>query len=285
MPEKMICPVCFHHCSLSEGQTGRCRARGNRNGRVVSLSYGRVTSVALDPVEKKPFNRWQSGKFILSVGTFGCNLSCAFCQNAAISQVGAETETDSLPSERLAEIAEELVPRGNIGAAFTYNEPLVGWEYVRDTARIARGAGLMNVLVTNGTAEPWVLEAVGPYIDAMNIDLKGFSERYYSRVLGGNLETVKAFISRAVQLAHTELTTLIVPGENDSEEEMRALAGWVAGLKDAEGRVVGPEIPLHVSRFFPRFRMKDRPATDPQLVYRLADTAREKLKYVYTGNC
>ena len=283
------CEVCFHHCQIPEGGRGFCGARACADGEILPENYGKITGFALDPIEKKPLRRFHPGSAVLSAGSYGCNLRCPFCQNHEISwseeAFALSGKTEVIPPEELVRCALRLRSRGNIGLAFTYNEPLVGWEYVRDTARIARGAGLMNVLVTNGTAEPWVLEAVGPYIDAMNIDLKGFSERYYSRVLGGNLETVKAFISRAVQLAHTELTTLIVPGENDSEEEMRALAGWVAGLKGAEGRVVGPEIPLHVSRFFPRFRMKDRPATDPQLVYRLADTAREKLKYVYTGNC
>ena len=173
----------------------------------------------------------------------------------------------------------ELKSRGNVGLAFTYNEPLVGWEFVRDTAALAHERGLLTVLVTNGTAELPVLEQIAPHIDAMNIDLKGFTDRYYTRVLGGSLGMVKAFIGRASQLAHVELTTLIVPGENDSEEEMRALSGWVSGLED------GKRIPLHISRFFPRFHMTDRPPTDVRQVYRLAEIARENLEYVYTGNC
>ena len=182
-------------------------------------------------------------------------------------------------------IASAYQSRGNIGIAFTYNEPLTGWEFVRDTAKLSREAGMVSVLVTNGTAELPVLEAVGPYIDAMNIDLKGFTERYYSCVLGGDLETVMRFIARAVQLTHVELTTLIVPGENDSEKEMREMTGWISTLTDASGKTIGPDIPLHVSRFFPRFRMTDRQATDTGRIYALAETARDKLKYVYTGNC
>ena len=181
----------------------------------------------------------------------------------------------------LVELALRLKPRGNIGLAFTYNEPLIGWEFVRDAAKLAHDAGLVNVLVTNGTAELPVLEELLPHIDAMNVDLKGFTERYYTQVLGGSLDMVKAFITRAVQDCHVELTTLIVPKENDTEDEMRALVSWVAGLKD-KGAV---EIPLHISRFFPRFHMTDRQATDVSCIYRLADIAREKLKYVYTGNC
>ena len=285
MQDKAICPVCFHHCALSEGKTGRCRARGNRDGKIVSLSYGRVTSVALDPVEKKPFNRWQSGKFILSVGTFGCNLSCAFCQNAAISQVGAEAETDLLPPERLAEIAGELVARGNIGAAFTYNEPLIGYEYILDTAKLVKEMGLKTVLVTNGTATLAVFEKLAPYVDAMNIDLKGFTDRYYRDVLKGNRKMVMDFIEAAVQACHVELTTLIIPGENDSAAEMEEMCTWIAGLKDKDGKVVGRSVPLHISRFFPRFKMTDRSATDVSTIYQLAETARKQLDYVYTGNC
>ena len=176
-------------------------------------------------------------------------------------------------------MAVRLKPRGNIGLAFTYNEPLVGWEYVRDAARLTHEAGLLNVLVTNGTAELGILERIAPFIDAMNIDLKGFTEHYYTHVLGGSLEMVKAFIERAVQQCHVELTTLIVPGENDSETEIRALSRWVAGLKD------GGTIPLHISRFFPRFHMQDRPATEVRQIHHLVDVARETLRYVYTGNC
>ena len=174
---------------------------------------------------------------------------------------------------------------GNIGVAFTYNEPLVGYEYVRDTAKLIHERGMVNVLVSNGTASIPVLEELMPHIDAMNIDLKGFTDRYYRDVLGGDRQMVMDFIERAVQLCHVELTMLIVPGENDTEEEMRALSAWVAGLRDRSGEMIGTQIPLHVSRFFPRFHMTDRDATPVRTVYRLAEIAGEKLKYVYTGNC
>ena len=283
------CGVCFHHCEIGEGKRGFCGARECAEGEVRPLNYGLITSLALDPIEKKPLRRFFPGSLILSAGSFGCNLRCPFCQNHEISwseeALALSERAEYVPPEELAEAARRLKPRGNIGLAFTYNEPLVGWEYVRDAARLAHAQGLRNVLVTNGTAELWVLEELSPYIDAMNIDLKGFTERYYGSILKGDLGTVKAFVARAAQLCHVELTTLIVPGENDSEEEMRALSSWVCGLTDADGKVIGPEIPLHVSRFFPRFHMTDRAATDPELVRRLAGTAREKLKYVYTGNC
>ncbi len=283
------CGVCFRHCEIAEGQKGFCGARVCQDGVVLPENYGRITGLALDPIEKKPLRRFHPGSMILSVGSYGCNLRCPFCQNHDISW-SAEAmrwaqHAETVTPEELVDAALRLKARGNIGLAFTYNEPLIGWEFVRDTTKLAHDAGLQNVLVTNGTAEQSVLEAIAPYIDAMNIDLKGFTERYYTQVLGGNLEMVRAFIARAAQLCHVELTTLIVPGENDSEDEMRALTAWVAALTGAEGQVLGSDIPLHISRFFPRFHMTDRPATDVQCVYHLAEAARENLRYVYTGNC
>ena len=282
------CGVCFRHCNIPEGRLGFCGGRTCRDGKVVAFNYGRITALALDPIEKKPLARFFPGSRILSVGSFGCNLRCPFCQNHDISwseQAKALAKTaETISPEELAALALETRRRGNIGLAFTYNEPLVGWEFVRDTAKLSHEAGLLNVLVTNGTADTAILEELGPHIDAMNIDLKGFTGGYY-RFLGGDLETVKRFIARAVQLTHVELTTLIVPGENDSPEEMRALASWVSQLRDGEGNRIGESLPLHVSRFFPRFHMTDRGPTRAKTVYALAETAREKLRYVYTGNC
>ncbi|MBQ2545357.1 MAG: AmmeMemoRadiSam system radical SAM enzyme [Clostridia bacterium] len=283
------CEVCFRHCEIPEGKRGFCGARIADGGQVRAENYGKITSLALDPIEKKPLSRFHPGSTILSVGSYGCNLRCPFCQNHEISwsaeAMRLREEAETITPEELVRCALRYRPFGSIGIAFTYNEPLIGWEFVRDTAELAHRHKLLNVLVTNGTAELPVLEALGPHIDAMNIDLKGFTERYYNDVLGGSLETVKAFIARAVQLCHVELTTLIVPGENDSEDEMRALSGWIADLKDRDGNTIGGEIPLHVSRFFPRFHMTDRAAMSPALVYRLADIAREKLRFVCPGNC
>ena len=283
------CDVCFRHCEIKEGEIGFCGARTCVEGKVIADNYGRVTSLALDPIEKKPLNRFHPGSKIVSVGSYGCNLRCPFCQNDEISWSKQAFEyrnkADCLSPEELAETAAYYRDRGNIGVAFTYNEPLIGYEYILDTAKLVHEMRMVNVLVTNGTAEIGILEKLAPYIDAMNIDLKGFTEKYYCDVLGGNLEMTKRFIERAVQFCHVELTTLIVPGENDSEEEMREISGWIAELKGADGKLTGPDVPLHISRFFPRYKMTDRPATDVALIYRLADVAREKLKYVYTGNC
>lgn len=274
---KKECRVCMHRCALEEGQTGRCRARANKDGTIVCANYGQVTALALDPVEKKPLRRFCPGTKILSVGSFGCNLNCPFCQNYDISMADAGTKRKILISpEELAGRAQELETKGNIGIAYTYNEPLVGYEYIRDTAALVRKAGLKNVVVTNGSVKAEVLMEVLPFVDAMNIDLKGFTEGYY-RMIGGDLETVKRFIRHAVRGCHVELTILIVPGQNDSAGEMGRLARWVAGIDR--------KIPLHVTRFFPSFRMEDGSPTDVQTVYRLADEASKYLDYVYTGNC
>ena len=274
---KTQCELCFHHCKLDEGQTGLCRARGCRDGRVVPLNYGKLTSLALDPIEKKPLRRFRPGSLILSMGSFGCNLRCPFCQNHEISMASeGELHTGLFSPEQLADKAVELVPQGNIGMAYTYNEPLIGYEYVRDLAALVRERGLVNVLVTNGTIEeaPW--RTLLPFIDAANIDLKGFTTAWYKK-LGGDLDTVKRSIALAAEQCHTEVTTLLVPGENDSVDEIRELARWLAS--------VDPDIPLHLSRFFPRYQMTDRPPESVELVYRLADEARAYLTYVYTGNC
>lgn len=283
------CKVCFRHCEIPEGQLGFCGARINHHGTVTADSYGRITSLALDPIEKKPLRRFHPGANILSVGSYGCNLRCPFCQNYSISwsdhALNGKERTKSVSPDSLVQTALDCRNRGNIGLAFTYNEPLIGYEFVSDTARLAHEAGLVNVLVSNGTAELSILEEIIPYIDAMNIDLKGFTDRYYQDVLKGNRQMVMDFIREAVRACHVELTTLIVPGENDTEEEIRALSSWIAGLKGLQSGKEGCSIPLHITRFFPRFHMLDRKPTDIPLVYRLADVAREQLKYVYVGNC
>ena len=279
------CHVCFRHCMIEEGGIGFCGARTVKNGEVVAMNYGKVSGLALDPIEKKPLNNFFPGSYILSVGSFGCNLRCPFCQNHDISwskeaRVYAE-DAESVSPKELVKAALDTRDRGNIGIAFTYNEPLVGYEFVRDSAKLAKEYGLKTVLVSNGTAELSVLDEIVSYIDAMNRDIKGFTDEYYDKVLGGSRKQVMEFIEKAAGRCHVELTTLIIPGENDSEEEMRELSGWVKELELANGK----NIPLHITRFFPRFKMTDRDATDVRKVYRLAEVAREKLEIVYTGNC
>ena len=283
------CGVCFRHCDIPEGGLGFCGARTCEHGVVTAANYGKVTSLALDPIEKKPLARFHSGSMILSVGSYGCNLRCPFCQNYEISwskeAFRFAEKAEYVSPEELANIAESCRSRGNMGVAFTYNEPLIGYEYIRDAARLVHERGMYNVIVTNGTADLSVLKEIAPYIDAMNIDLKGFTDSYYKDVLGGDRGMVMDFITEAVKRCHVELTTLIVPGENDSEDEMRELTRWVAALTDADGTSIGQTIPLHITRFFPRFNMTDRSATDIDQIYRLVDVAKEELQYVYKGNC
>ena len=283
------CDICFRHCDIKEGGRGFCKVRVLRNGVVVPENYGRVTAIALDPIEKKPLHRFQPGTRIWSVGSYGCNLRCPFCQNSDISwsdyAIKAGPSSEVYSPQEIADLALKYKSRGNIGVAFTYNEPLIAYEFARDTAKLVHEQGMVNVLVTNGTAEVSVLEEIAPYIDAMNIDLKGFSDSYYSDVLSGSLPMVKAFISHAVQLCHVELTTLIVPGYNDTEEEMREITGFISSLTDASGNRIGHKVPLHISRFFPRFNLTDRDATPVRDIMNLCDIARESLDFVYEGNC
>ncbi|MDO4733381.1 MAG: AmmeMemoRadiSam system radical SAM enzyme, partial [Bacillota bacterium] len=255
---ELRCELCFHHCSLGNGQTGLCRARGNVDGEIRSLNYGRISALALDPIEKKPLRRFYPGSLILSVGSFGCNLCCPFCQNHEISMAGVQLQTMDVHPEQLVEKAAELRALGNIGLAYTYNEPLVGYEFVRDCARMLHFRGMVNVLVSNGTIEEGPWRELLPLIDAANIDLKGFRPEWYRR-LGGDLDTVKRSIMLAAEAGcHLEVSTLLIPGENDSVEEIRKLCHWLAELS--------PNIPLHLSRFFPRYTVKDKAPTPPETV-------------------
>ena len=274
---KLTCEICPHSCTLDHGQTGLCRARGNTGDCITAINYGKVTSMGLDPIEKKPLYHYFPGSVILSTGSFGCNLRCPFCQNYDISTADSlRAHTKTITPEELANFAVSLRPRGNIGVAYTYNEPLVGYEFVRDCAKAVRDKELKNVVVTNGYINEKPFKELLPLIDALNIDLKAFTESFYKRI-GGALETVKHSIKIASEACHVEVTTLVIPGENDSEEEINSLAGWLAS--------VSRDIPLHLTRFFPNYKMTDKDPTSVQQLHRLADLAREHLQYVYVGNC
>lgn len=279
-----VCDVCFRQCKIEEGSTGFCGARTCRDGKIVAANYGRLTSLALDPIEKKPLKMFHPGSQILSLGSYGCNLRCPFCQNSSISWSQKAFEykdkADYYEPEEIVKAASDLRPRGNIGLAFTYNEPLIGYEFVRDTAKLSKEAGMQNVLVTNGTATLKVLGEISPYIDAMNIDLKAFTNGFYKNFLDGNFQMVKSFIQTAAQSCHVELTTLIIPNENDSEEEMRELSAWVAGLENQ----LNKKIPLHITRFFPTFKLTDRNPTSIPTIMRLVEIAKENLEFVFPGN-
>lgn len=272
--EKVHCHLCPQNCRIAPGRLGFCGVRRNVGGRLFTENYGRVAAFALDPIEKKPLYHFYPGSTILSLGTLGCNFRCGFCQNWHIAHGDAPTR--KMTPEEAVEAARVLSDRDCVGIAFTYSEPLMWYEYVYDTAVIARSFGLKNVLVTNGYVQTEPLAKLLPYLDAMNIDVKGFTEGYYREICKGTLEPVKQTVEQSRQAGcHVEVTTLVVPDLNDAEEEIEALTDWLAG--------VGVEIPLHLSRYFPNYKM-DRPATPPETLERARRIAAAKLRYVYVGN-
>ena len=267
------CKLCPRSCIIKENRTGKCGARENRNGILVAKSYGSVTSIALDPIEKKPLYMFNPGKKIVSIGGYGCNFNCPFCQNYSISLKYQNTKIDYMTPELITEVALMAVQDGNIGVAYTYNEPLIGYEFVSDCSALIHEAGLKNVLVTNGYINKEPLETLLPLIDAMNIDIKGYYGRTYTEV-GGTLEVVKDTIKMSNKACHVEVTTLVIPNEN--EEDVDNIAKWLSE--------VDPGIPYHLSRFFPRYRYSDRESTPPETMYRLRDIAKKYLKNVFIGN-
>ena len=275
---RVTCTACPHACSLAPGQAGYCRARVANAEAVVAQSYGRITSLALDPIEKKPISRWNPGTTVLSLGSYGCTMRCPFCQNDSIAQAGAgDVRWYAATPQEIVQQALDLRNRDCIGIAYTYNEPLAAWEFVRDTAELAHAAGLKNVLVSNGMVNAEPLAEVAPLIDAANIDLKCFTEEGY-RSLGGDLAAVKRTIETlaALDSCHLEVTTLVVPGLNDSRQEIDALCTWLAGID--------PDIPYHLSRFFPHFKMADARPTPIMTMHALAAVARGRMGTVLLGN-
>lgn len=276
--ETSICTVCPHACTLGEGELGACRSRRASAGEVAPEGYGRITSLALDPIEKKPIARFMPGTTVLSLGSYGCNMDCPFCQNASIAQVGAgEVDWREMTPHEVVELAIGLAGRRCVGIAYTYNEPLVNMEFLRDTGRLAHESGLVNVLVSNGMATARALDQVAPLVDAANIDLKCFTEEGY-RTLGGDFETVKSTIATlaAAPNCHLEVTTLVVPGLSDDDAHIDAAACWLASL-DAG-------ITYHLTRFFPRHRMRDAHPTPVSTLRRLASVANRHLDHVLLGN-
>lgn len=282
------CDVCFRRCKLKENATGYCRARTNKEGKITAENYGLLTSVALDPVEKKPLSLFYPGSFVLSLGSFGCNMRCPFCQNHEISQKGipssrwcgaADSFARYYAPEAVVALACDLQRRGNIGVAYTYNEPLVGWEYVRDVSKLSRAHRMKNIVVTNGCVSPKVLDEILPFVDAMNIDCKCFSAEHYE-FLGGDFESVKKTIEICASKCHVEISALIVNDFNDSAEEIAELARWLSSVRSCDGT-----IPLHVGRAFPRWRMAGESPTPVAKVMELVDVARAFLPHVFPGNC
>jgi pyruvate formate lyase activating enzyme len=268
----VACDLCPVGCRLRPGQNGPCGTRGNREGRMLALNYGRVVALGVDPIEKKPLYHFRPGTNILSAAGPGCNLHCLFCQNAEISQ-----RTDAVAHEMTPRaLVDAAVVQGSRAIAFTYSEPLVWYEFVLDTARLARNAGLATVVVSNGYLNPEPLAELAPYLDAANIDLKAMDDEFYQRICRARLAPVLATI-RALHAAgvHLELTNLVIPGENDADEAIRSLASFVAEID--------PAIPVHLSAYHPSYRFT-APATPPATLLRAANICAERLDYVYVGN-
>ncbi|MDN5343952.1 MAG: pyruvate formate lyase activating enzyme [Clostridia bacterium] len=270
--EKVECCLCPHTCVIPPGKRGICRVRENREGKLYTRNFGRCSSLALDPIEKKPLYHFYPGSLILSAGTVGCNFCCQFCQNWEIAQ--EEPETAFITPADLVEKAREVK---SIGIAYTYSEPLVWFEFVLATARLARQAGLKNVMVSNGFIRQEPLAELLPWIDAWNIDVKGFSLEFYRKVVHGDYRPVLETAAAAARAGnHVEITTLLVTGLNDDPQQLEELVRWVAAN-------LGIDTPLHFSRYFPRYRL-EAPPTPLATMRRAWEMARRHLHYVYLGN-
>lgn len=265
------CGLCPKNCMIDEGMAGFCRVRKARGDKLYAENYGLYSSYALDPIEKKPLYHFYPGSYIFSLGTWGCNFSCTFCQNWQIAQQNPETReiTPGQAVEAAADIAN------NIGLAYTYSEPGVWYEFVLETSQLAHERGLKNVLVTNGFINPVPLAELLPHLDALNIDVKAFNENFYRKICGGGFSDVKRTVEAAAKVCHVEITTLLIPGLNDSREEIAAMAAWLSGIS--------PDIPLHFSRYFPNYKLDVPPTPLPTLQMALME-ATKHMRYVYIGN-
>lgn len=273
MPGNRVhCHLCPYECQIPPGGRGACTVRQNKDGVLYTLVYGKTTSISLDPIEKKPLYHYHTGEYILSVGTRGCNLHCDFCQNWQISQ-DIDAPMEEITSEEIIERAKE---HHSFGIAYTYNEPFIWYEFVLDTAKLAKTHGLKNVLVTNGFVNIEPLKGMLPFIDAMNIDLKAFDEDFYEKVCKGSLKPILEVIKISAKHCHVELTNLIIPTLNDSKKMIKEMVDWIY-------ENLGPEVPLHLSRYFPCYKMA-LPPTPIETLKMAQSIAKEKLKYVYIGN-
>ncbi|MGC9356470.1 MAG: AmmeMemoRadiSam system radical SAM enzyme [Anaerolineae bacterium] len=274
------CRVCEHFCTLKPDEWGKCGVRVNREGAIYSTVYGQAIATHIDPIEKKPLFHFLPGSPALSIGTYGCNMRCRWCQNWHISQT-RERDSQRDPGDILPPdgLVESCLRRDIPCIAYTYNEPTVFFEYTYDTAKLAHGQGITNVYVSNGFMSQEALEAIVPYLDGINVDLKGFSDDLYRTYTDARLAPVKrniAYIAKDTDV-WIEVTTLLIPGLNDSNEELRALATWLAEIS--------PDLPWHVTAFYPTYQMQDRPRTAPSTLQRAHQIGKDAgLRFVYVGN-
>jgi pyruvate formate lyase activating enzyme len=273
--DRTECTLCPHYCKIKEGKTGICGVRKNNHGSIELITYGVLSGYSLDPIEKKPLYHFYPGTNILSLGSYGCNMHCDFCQNYNISQRVSSGYVPKASIDGIIKDAHDAL--NNIGIAFTYNEPVIWFEFIRDVADEARKKGLKTVMVSNGYVNKEPLDEIISFTNAFNIDLKAFNNDFYKRLTGADLEPVKNALRQiAGSGKHLEITTLIIPGKNDNEKEMALQTEWIAGE-------LGKEIPFHLSRYFPMYKRED-PATPTETLKKLADIASNSLSYVYVGN-
>jgi pyruvate formate lyase activating enzyme len=272
---KLECLLCPHNCKLADGKTGICGVRKNTGERIELMTYNILSGYSLDPVEKKPLYHFFPGHNVLSIGSFGCNMKCDYCQNYHISQKVPESLIPDMTIDRI--ISDALSTEKNIGIAFTYNEPVIWYEYVKDVAERIKKEGLYTIMVSNGYVNREPLGEIIRFTDAFNIDLKAFNNNFYRKLTGTELEPVKNSLKQiAGSGKHLEITTLIIPGQNDDEKEMSLQSEWIAGE-------LGKDVPFHLSRYFPMYKRNNPPTTEESL-NKLFDIASSHLNYVYMGN-
>jgi pyruvate formate lyase activating enzyme len=275
---KVRCLLCHHRCLIAEGKRGLCRVRENNNGTLYSLVYERLISANVDPIEKKPFFHFLPGSRAFSIATVGCNFRCLHCQNHEISQLPKDKAKISGQQVSGEAIVSMALAYNCASISYTYTEPTIFFEYAYDTAKIAHHKGLKNTFVTNGYMSTEALDMIAPYLDGANVDLKSFSDVFYKKICGGRLKPVMQNIAKMKELGiWVEVTTLIIPTLNDAEDELRKIARFI--------NAVSPEIPWHVSAFYPTYQMLDKPRTPPETIRRARGIGLEEgLRYVYSGN-
>jgi len=282
--KKVKCHLCNHYCLIAEGRRGLCGVRENQDGKLYTLVYGKVIAKHVDPIEKKPLFHFLPGSESYSIATVGCNFRCSFCQNADISQASKEGyffQKKEIPGEEMTpeEIVREAIHNNCPSISYTYTEPTIFAEFALETMKLARTQGLKNVWVSNGYTTKEALEAVAPYLDAANIDLKFFRDDLYFRICGAHLKPVLEILKLYKKLGiWLEITTLVIPGKNDDQEQLEGIAKFIA-------KELGPETPWHLSRFFPMYKMTNISPTPEETIYQAREIGkRAGLKYIYGGN-